>query len=405
MLARWKKDCGGASETSGALFSEAPLAEYLVASSPNHKACDRAPTSGDDNGCGESKEEAGRSKRFVMLRNVPGHADPLTYGDITPFVPLTTVGLISPPSIGSVRLRSSSGEGQPKMKEGSTGQNRRTSRRKRRKIIFYDPSYNTHKSSRSNPANKQEFGKADAESATETSRKRRGVGDETKGRTKRRKKAKVGATGFNTIQEATPTSPRKGNGHATAKRTTQDKALPSPEKAQRTTQDKALPSPKKAQRTKEDKALPTPKKAQRTKEDKVMPLVEEGSSSGDRSGQHVPLSLGATEEETQEANVIHWFSCSYKDCEYRAKRKSSLKRHINGIHLRLRPHACNRKGCSRRFAHRGNLMRHIRIHTKEKPFTCKGCGKKFARKSDMVRMLLGFLLWCLSLFHAERNCE
>ena len=40
------------------------------------------------------------------------------------------------------------------------------------------------------------------------------------------------------------------------------------------------------------------------------------------------------------------------------------------------------KICSRMFTHKGNLMSHIRLHTKEKPFSCNICLRAFARKQN-----------------------
>ncbi|CAG9861100.1 unnamed protein product [Phyllotreta striolata] len=70
-------------------------------------------------------------------------------------------------------------------------------------------------------------------------------------------------------------------------------------------------------------------------------------------------------------------------CEYCKKtftHKGDFNKHLRK-HTKEKPFSC--KVCGRKFGHTSNLLRHQRLHSGEKPFTCDNCSKKFSRKDKL----------------------
>ncbi|XP_038828071.1 zinc finger protein 239-like [Salvelinus namaycush] len=77
------------------------------------------------------------------------------------------------------------------------------------------------------------------------------------------------------------------------------------------------------------------------------------------------------------------FSCG--DCGKSFYSKGLLNVHIQ-THKGEKPFICGY--CGKSFYQKGNLNQHLRTHTGEKPFSCGNCGKNFSRKTHLNRHIL-----------------
>lgn len=83
------------------------------------------------------------------------------------------------------------------------------------------------------------------------------------------------------------------------------------------------------------------------------------------------------------------YKCTFPDCNKSFTTTSELTNHVR-LHLDLsvNPNEC--KICGRKFSLIGNLKKHMRVHTGERPFPCKVCGKKLSSnrhlKAHMINL-------------------
>lgn len=73
-------------------------------------------------------------------------------------------------------------------------------------------------------------------------------------------------------------------------------------------------------------------------------------------------------------------------CSKSFTEKGHLAKHARTVHEKERPHEC--ETCGRTFSQKVDLRKHQRVHSGEKPFVCGDCGRGFSVKFSLSKHLL-----------------
>jgi KRAB domain-containing zinc finger protein len=73
-------------------------------------------------------------------------------------------------------------------------------------------------------------------------------------------------------------------------------------------------------------------------------------------------------------------------CDKGFSDNSNLQNHVR-IHTGDKPYTCKCDICGKGFSQNGNLQTHIRTHTGDKPYKCDICGKGFSGLSPVCVLM------------------
>ncbi|QGN16442.1 protein AZF1 [Kluyveromyces marxianus] len=81
--------------------------------------------------------------------------------------------------------------------------------------------------------------------------------------------------------------------------------------------------------------------------------------------------------------------CKWRSCSDVFNSSKDLNEHIEDVHVPkgLSSYICEWQGCQKTFVQRQKLLRHLKVHTKYKPFKCHECGKCFNTQDILTQHL------------------
>jgi uncharacterized Zn-finger protein len=103
-----------------------------------------------------------------------------------------------------------------------------------------------------------------------------------------------------------------------------------------------------------------------------------------------PSMYGMTVSMDQDTTTPHQLhACCWKGCEARFTNFTSLTEHVSRVHVgtRKESYVCEWQDCARQgrpFTQRQKCIRHIQVHTGDKPFMCTVCSRRFSELSVLM---------------------
>ncbi len=114
-------------------------------------------------------------------------------------------------------------------------------------------------------------------------------------------------------------------------------------------------------------------------------------------------------------NAVHLgvrpFRCNV--CGFCFQQRCDLRKHVQSVHKQERPFACDVQGCKAAFSRRAKLRKHIAtVHLKQRNFVCTICQMAFGEKSNMNKHIRAVHLqlrrhacrWCPATFKELGHC-